>query len=361
MKRARKGSGSVYRPKYDKGGTVALGGWRIRYRWNGKLYDQMVPADRPNSKAAAQEFLKQCFAKHTNGEFADKDADKLRYTDLRDSLLRYYEVNGKKSLLIARDGKTRYLSGQSHLDRFFEWNPRALDITAGMVEEFKHRMLQGGASNANINLSLGLLHQMFSVKIDEGQLVLAQAPRIKLLDPPGPRQGFLEPEDFRRLHDALDDDLKPVAMLGYDTGMRLGEISNLRWTSVDLVKREISLSAEETKTDVARTVPLGRILAVLEMMRLRNPHAEYVFGGSEPLGDFRKRWYAACVAIGKGKYLCVGCGAPVGKEKCEACSLNKRKYVGLTFHDVSRLAPFRRSQYDTQWYFRNSGHENFRA
>src|ERR1700687_3045171 len=137
-------------------------------------------------------------------------------------LLRYYEVNGMKSLLTARDGKTRYLSGQSHLDKFFEWNPRALDITTGAVEEFKQQMKQAGASNANINLSIGLLGQMFNIAIEEKKLMAAQAPNINKLKSPTARKGFVEPEDFERLKAALPDDLRPAAMLGFDTGMRLG-------------------------------------------------------------------------------------------------------------------------------------------
>jgi integrase len=337
MKRAGKGDGRVYQPKYVKDGKAVLGRWRIRYTCGRKVYDEKLPDGWQNTKTAAREFLKQKWTEIRAGQFV-AGANKLRYTDLRDGLLRYYEVNGMKTLLTARDGKTRYISGQSHLDNFFEANPRSTDITTTNVEEFKKQRLKDGASNANINLSLGLLRQMFNVAIDEGKIALAHAPRVKLLDAPDARDGFLEPDDFVRLHAALDDDLKPAAMLGYDTGMRLGEIANLRWSSVDLDAGEIRLSPEETKTDEARTIPLGRMLAVVEIMRLKAPQAEYVFGGSEPLGDFRKRWYAACVLAGVGRYLCAECGTPIAEDKCQACSSTERKYQGITFHDLRRSA-----------------------
>jgi integrase len=102
--------------------------------------------------------------------------------------------------------------------------------------------------------------------------------------------------------------------------MRLGEIQNLRWESVDLTDQgEIHVSSEETKTSVARTVPLGRILDVLRIMRAKNPTDVYVFGGDRPLGDFRKRWYDACVVAGLGKFV-------------------EGRYVGRTFHDLRRSA-----------------------
>jgi integrase len=336
--RRERGAGRIYQPKYEKDGKAMVGRWRIRYTCGRKVYDEKLPDDWQNTKTAARDYLKQKWAEIRDGKFA-AGADKLRYTDLRDGLLRYYEVNGLKSLKTARGGQTKYLSGQSHLDKFFDWNPRALDITRSIVERFKQSRIQVGASNANLNLSLGLLGQMFSVAIDEGRLSAGQVPKVTKLKAPAARKGFLEPKDFARLHDALPDDLRPVAMLGFDTGMRLGEVSNLRWESIDLTGQgEIHLSAEETKTGVARTIPLGRMLEIFRIMRAKHPANKYVFGGSNSLGNFRKRWNNACVKAGLGQFLCVACSGPMVKSKCEVCSSGKRKYDGKTFHDLRRSA-----------------------
>ena len=337
-KRRERGAGRIYQPKYDKDGKGMLGRWRIRYTCGRKVYDEKLPEQWQNTKTAAREYLTQKWAEIREGKFVT-GADKLHYTDLRDGLLRNYEINDLKSLALARDGKTKYLTGQSHLDKFFDSNPRAVDLTTSTVEKFKQVRIQQGASNANINLSLRLLRRMFNVAIEEGRLSPGHAPRVKMLKDPAPRKGFLEPKDFSRLHDALPDDLRPVAMLGFDTGMRRGEVSNLRWESLDLTDNgEIHLSAEETKTSVARTIPLGRMLEVLRIMRAKRPHDRYVFGGSQPLGNFRKRWNSACIKAGLGEYLCAKCSGPMAKGKCTLCSSTKRKYTGLTFHDLRRSA-----------------------
>lgn len=321
-RRARRGSGCVYRPSYKtKDGTIRLGGWRVRYTSKHKVYDEKAPG---KTKGAAEELLKKRFTEINTNEFAvGSGADKLRYEDLRGALLSHYEVDGLKSLRTARDGETKYIGGLSHVDRFFQGR-YALDITTSTVEEFRLARVREGAQNANINRSLELLAQMFKIAVDAKKLAPFQAPEIKMLKEPDAREGFLEPKDFPRLNEALPDDLRPPAMLGFDTGMRLGEVSNLRWRSVDLDAEEISLRAEETKTGVPRTIPLGRMLEVLRIMRLRRPNDEYVFGGARPLGNFRKRWNAACVKAGLGQI--------------EELADGKRKYRGLTFHDLRRSA-----------------------
>jgi integrase len=215
------------------------------------------------------------------------------------------------------------LSGQSHLDKFFQLNPRAIDITTSVVEEFNQQRRRDGASN----LSLGLLRQMFSVAVAEGRIAPVLAPVIKLLKAPAARKGFLEPENAKKLFSALPDDLRALVRLGLVTGMCLGEVRNLKHASVDLRKGEIHLTAEETKTGEPRVIPLGEMLEVLRFIIARCP-GPYVFGGDRPLGDFRERWMRACVKAGLG----------VWQETLDASGRAKRKYVGLTFHDLRRSA-----------------------
>jgi len=58
------------------------------------------------------------------------------------------------------------------------------------------------------------------------------------------------------------------------------------------------------------------------MLREKNPHSEYVFGGGSPLGSFRKSWRSACVRAELGKMQKLDDGTEV--------------YTGLLFHDLRR-------------------------
>jgi len=93
-----------------------------------------------------------------------------------------------------------------------------------------------------------------------------------------PRKGFFEYGEFQRLRQELPEYLRPVATMGYYTGMRRGEILKIRWDSVDLGGGEIRLYADETKNEEPRTIPLLRELRdMLKIEQEKNPDAEFVF------------------------------------------------------------------------------------
>jgi integrase len=145
------------------------------------------------------------------------------------------------------------------------------------------------------------------------------------LEPPA-RQGFVEYDDFRRLRQALPEYLRVPATLGYLTGMRLSEVTNLRWEHVNLKKRMIFLPAGYTNNDEPRMVPLiGDLPEMFKILREQNPGSEQVFTRKGvPLQSFRKAWNRACVAAGLG-YI-------------ESVAGKKPKYRGRTFHDLRRSA-----------------------
>jgi integrase len=340
-KRARRGSGSVYQPKYQRAGKTELGSWRVRYHWRGKLYDLAIPVGRKQSKREAQNYLSECIAEHVKGTAVE--AGTIHYQNLRDGLLRHYAATEKRSLKTAKDGKTHYITGLKHLDEFFlPWNPLAMDIKAAEIKRFIGKRDAAGDKAANISVSVRLLRRMFYIAIEEDEVLsVAHKPNFTVPKEPPPRKGFLEPYEFERLYAALPDDLRPVARLAYTTAMRCGEVCNLEWERVDLTGRgEIRLTAEDTKTGEGRTVPLLHMLPILRIMRAKHPKDQFVFGGDKPLGDFRKRWHTACVKAGVGKFVCRECenDAFDAEERCTKCKGTEQKYQGRTFHDMRRSA-----------------------
>ena len=76
--------------------------------------------------------------------------------------------------------------------------------------------------------------------------------------------------------------LHSIVVLALSTGMRQGEIMNLRWQDVDLEKGRIVLL--QTKNDLPRTVPLaGYALELLkEHSRVRRLDSDLLFPGKNP-------------------------------------------------------------------------------
>lgn len=67
---------------------------------------------------------------------------------------------------------------------------------------------------------------------------------------------MLTAEEWKRLYDAADADLKPVLLVAYHLGQRAGEILSLTWDRVDLQRGFIALRALDTKTKKPRQVPM---------------------------------------------------------------------------------------------------------
>jgi integrase len=110
-----------------------------------------------------------------------------------------------------------------------------------------------------VNRELALLRRMFNLAVEDGRL--RTAPHFPMLKEAPPPRGFFEYGEFQRLRQELPEYLRPVATMGYYTGMRRGEILEIRWDSVDLQVGEMRLNAGVTKDDEPHTIPLlARIL-----------------------------------------------------------------------------------------------------
>jgi integrase len=159
------------------------------------------------------------------------------------------------------------------------------------------------------------------------------------------RQGFFNDEDFNAVATALPGYLSDFARFGYLTGWRKGEIASLRWEDVD--DNVIRLRGQNSKNGEGRMVTLDGELAALIGRRKSARHvktegasmmAGLVFHNQgHPIGDIRKAWASACVATGRGQFLCRNCNEPVIGPRCEKCNSGAR-YSGRIFHDFRRTA-----------------------
>ena len=86
--------------------------------------------------------------------------------------------------------------------------------------------------------------------------------------------------------------MKPIVLCALHTGMRKGEILNLKWKDVDLSDRIVLL--EKTKNNRRRMIPLhGKLHLVLKELPRRG---EYVFchETGEKFVDTKNGFKAAC-------------------------------------------------------------------
>jgi integrase len=183
-------------------------------------------------------------------------------------------------------------------------------ITKERVETFKQirkeRTTFKGTpvTNAFCNRELACLRHMLRLAVEEGLIEIA--PIVRLYKENGARDRALSEEEYQRLLDVAPLHLRRILLCAYETGMRAGEIRQLTWDKIDFKTGFIRLSAEDTKTNEKRAIPLSPILReTLEEIRkeLREgkvaPIGGHVFtwGGRAMSGGWKRAFHTACQKV----------------------------------------------------------------
>ena len=149
---------------------------------------------------------------------------------------------------------------------------RLSEITPMEIERYKTLRLTSMDRSgrhpkpATVNRELACLRSMFNVArkglihLPGGVLSENPVSSVKFLDEHNIRDRVLTAEEFQRMLRASPEYLKPILHCAYHTGMRRGEILELTWDRVDLKAGFIRLKDSDTKTDAARSIPIGREL-----------------------------------------------------------------------------------------------------
>jgi integrase len=192
--------------------------------------------------------------------------------------VRYLGLEEVKALSTFQD---RYESVQHQLIPFFGGKLLG-DITPGDVEALRvqRRLRNGGVpSVATVNADHAVLKHILSVAERRGLVASNAAKRVPMPDPKNERDRVLSSDEWERLYDAAADHLKPILLVTYHLGPRLGEILNLTWDRVDLHRGFIKLRSVDTKTREPRQVPLTPVVlaALRDLSKVRSLTCPYVF------------------------------------------------------------------------------------
>lgn len=278
--------------------------WWIKYYKNGRPLRESAGTDK---ESEARRILREREGDIASGRPMIPRADRLRFEELADDLLKDYRINGKRSL-------DRAIWALKHLQAFFGgW--RALAITTPAIRTYIEKRQREGAKNGTINRELDVLKRMFSLAMVSEKLL--RRPHVPMLEEDNVRTGFFSEVDFLALHDALPEYLRPIVTFAYTYGWRKGEILGLTWDRVDFVAGTVRLDPGSTKNREGRTVVLTEELLTLlvrqweearEIVSKQKPNASlrevaevipWVFHrNGQPIRDFRHAWQSACRSAG---------------------------------------------------------------
>ncbi len=81
---------------------------------------------------------------------------------------------------------------------------------------------------------------------------------------------------------AFADYLQPMVLLTFNTGLRRGEVLQLRWADVDLLQRKLIVRGDNAKSGKTRHIPLNNeALTTLQQWRSDSKSTEWVFTGHD--------------------------------------------------------------------------------
>jgi excisionase family DNA binding protein len=281
------GNGAVYPRKTKKG----LNRWYLDYRdRGGKRVQKLAPlaATREDAALALLSELKE--------EFLDAYGIKDEGQPVRFGafVTTFIEDYSKVNKLSWKDDKCRL----QKLAGFFG-DVLLSEITPCEIEKFKATSISRGLTKSTVNRYLAILRRMFNVAITWGKARENPVRQVKLYsEKDNLRERILSPDEEIRLLKNSPDHLAPILIVALNTGMRRGEILNLKWEQIDLKAREIRV--ERTKSGKPRVVDINsRLFEFLTVLRNRNGNAtrECVFPNpktGKPYGKLQKSFGTAC-------------------------------------------------------------------
>jgi integrase len=194
------------------------------------------------------------------------------FKDLAGKYLKWAETNRARA---GREDKSYY---QNHLAERFD-NKRLNEISSFDLERMKSELLKKGLAPASVKHCLVLFRQMVN-KANAWGLYSGENPikGVKLPSLQNQRERFLSYEEADRLLKELAGVSRKVhdmALLSLQTGMRAGEVFNLKGQDIDL--ENSLLSVMDPKNKQSRKVYLTPTLSAILKDRIPDNPEGYVF------------------------------------------------------------------------------------
>jgi len=192
---------------------------------------------------------------------------------------------------------TRDVTSSIALLRFF--SGKSLNqITSWAVEGYKSKRqkeithYRKPPSKATINRELACLKHMFTKATDWGVVTSNPVKKVKLFPEKPGKLRILSNEEFSKLYSASYETLKPILMMAVNTGMRRGEILELKWDDVNM--KQGFINVRDSKNSESRDIPINDVLMeTLESVK-NTTNAIYVLErNGDPIKSFKKGFYSA--------------------------------------------------------------------
>jgi len=236
--------------------------WYIDTCYRGKRIRKAVGQDKKLAEIA----LKKVETELIENKWLDiKREHKIKFSEVSKEFIEKYSKVNKRSW------KRDQLS-ISHLDKFFG-SKFIYEIKEKDIEEYKKERLLTGIKHSTLNRELACLKTILNKAKEWGYI--EQVPKIKLFKENNQRVRYLTEEEEEKLLKVAPEPLRSIIIVALNTGMRQGEILNLKWRDIDL-KEEIII-IQDSKSREKRVVHMNQSTKEVFLNLLSSKSKEYVF------------------------------------------------------------------------------------
>jgi len=237
-------------------------------------------------------------------------SDKLAAQELHDRLkadLWCQAINLKKTWM---EAAVRWINESSHKrtlnddKMYLRWldphfSKQTLDnINREFIEKIACIKASDGVGNACINRMLALIRAILNKAANQWEW-LDHAPKITLRNEPNHRIRWLTRNEAARLIQELSTHLTHMTIFTLATGLRQGNVKNLKWDAVDLEKHPAWVHPDEAKSKRAIAIPLNKdAMAIIEQCKGQHPVYVFTYRGRPVSQVNTKAWRKALLRAG---------------------------------------------------------------
>ncbi|MCK9463077.1 MAG: site-specific integrase, partial [Proteobacteria bacterium] len=206
--------------------------WWVNVRFEGVRHRLKSPI---NQKRAAEQYAHRVMEQLINGTFVSKK--ERQKAAAKTKTVAEFAPDFIKNYARVRNRISEVESKQGNLDRYILpvlGDMRLDEVKPLDVDRLAASMLATGVSNKTVNNALATLSKMFHYAV-ESELI-AKVPRIRLLPVSECKTDYLKPDELVSLLEAAsyNREWHDMIFVAARTGVRWGELSELRWSDVDL-------------------------------------------------------------------------------------------------------------------------------
>jgi integrase len=167
-----------------------------------------------------------------------------------------------------------------------------------MIEKYKLTRKEEEAGPATINRELACLRHMFNMALKWKKAQVNPVREVKFLKEPEEKDRILSEEEEVRLLEAVrtghkSKHLEAIILTALNTGMRKGEIFNLKWSNVDF-KNGVVTVVDKFKNGKIRSIPMNKVLTATLEGAKKVSKGDYVFlNNGKPYTDVKTGWWTA--------------------------------------------------------------------